>query len=146
MKLNHPNLEDSWLNKCRILFPELDSIAKQYSTYVLYDEIDKDVIRLSKPLKMTDGKSLLFNKYYEINEDSSELCAILNLLFGSSSLLSYIKPFKEKHYHNLFNLLNNEDVYYENYEDYKRPNIDFLVSHNVIKKSENGQFPYPAMI
>lgn len=144
LKLNHPNLEDSWLNKCRILFPELDSIAKQYSTYVLYDEIDKDVIRLSKPLKMTDGKSLLFNKYYEINEDSSELCAILNLLFGSSSLLSYIKPFREKHYHNLFNLLNNEDVYYENYEDYKRPNIDFLVSHNVIKKSENGQLSIPS--
>lgn len=144
LKLNYPNIEDSWLNKCRILFPELDSIAKQYSTYVLYDEIDKDVIRLSKPLKMTDGKSLLFNKYYEINEDSPELCAILNLLFGSSSLLSYIKPFKEKHYHNLFNLLNNEDVYYENYEDYKRPNIDFLVSHNVIEKSENGQLSIPS--
>lgn len=144
LNLNYPNLEDSWLNKCRILFPELDSVVKQYNIYVKYDEIDKDIIRLSKPLKTTDSKSILLNKYYEINEDSSELCAILNLLFGSSSLLSYIKPFKEKHYHNLFNLLNNEEVYYENYKDYKRPNIDFLISHNVIKKSENGQLSIPS--
>lgn len=144
LKLNYPNLEDSWLNKCRILFPELDSVVKQYNTYVLYNEIDKDIIRLSKPLKMTEGKSLLLNKYYEINEDSSELCAILNYLFGSSSLLSYVKPFKKKHYHNLFNLLNSEEVYYENYEDYQRSNIDFLISHNVIKKSESGQLFIPS--
>ena len=138
LKLSFPNLEDSWLNKCRVLFPELDSVVKQYNSYVEYDEIDKDVIRLSKPLKMTEGKSLLLNKYYEINEESSELCIILNSLFSFSTLLSYIKPFKEKHYHNLFNLLNNEKVYYENYEDYQRPNIDFLISHNVIRKSEGG--------
>lgn len=144
LKLNYPNIEDSWLNKCRILFPELDSVVKQYNTYVQYDEIDKDIIRLSKPLKMTEGKSLLLNKYYEINEESSELRVILNSLFDSNTLLSYIKPFKEKHYHNLFNLLNSEEVYYENYEDYKRPNIDFLISHNVIKKSENGQLSIPS--
>lgn len=144
LKLNYPNLEDSWLNKCRILFPELDSVVKQYNTYVLYNEIDKDIIRLSKPLKMTEGKSLLLNKYYEINEDSSELCAILNYLFGSSSLLSNVKPFKKKRYHNLFNLLNSEEVYYENYEDYQRSNIDFLISHNVIKKSKSGQLFIPS--
>lgn len=36
--------------------PELDSVVKQYNTYVQYDEIDKDIVRLSKPLKMTEGK------------------------------------------------------------------------------------------
>ena len=144
LKLNYPNIEDCWLNKCRILFPELDSVVKQYNTYVQYDEIDKDIIRLSKPLKMTEGKSLLLNKYYEINKESSELRTILNNLFGSNTLLSYIKPFKEKHYHNLFDLLKNEEVYYENYEDYKRASIDFLISHNVIKKNENGQLSIPS--
>lgn len=139
LKLNYPNLEDSWLNKCRILFPELDSVVKQYNTYVLYDEIDKDIIRLSKPLKMTEGKSLLLNKYYEINDESSELRAILSNLFGSNTLLSYVKPFKKKHYHNLFDLLNKEEVYYENYEDYQRTNIDSLISHDIIKKSKSGR-------
>jgi len=65
LKLNYPNIEDSWLNKCRILFPELDSVVKQYNTYVQYDEIDKDIIRLSKPLKMTEGKSLLLNNNHK---------------------------------------------------------------------------------
>lgn len=143
LSLNFPNLEDRWLYKCRVLLPELDSVVKQYNTYVQYDEIDKDVIRLSKPLKMTEGKSLLLNKYYEINKNSSELHAILNNLFGSNSLLSYVKPFKKKHYHNLFNLLNHEEVYYANYKAHQRPNIDFLISHNAIKKSESGQLSIP---
>lgn len=143
LKLNFPNPEDNWLNKCRVLFPELDSIVKQYNTYVLYDEIDKDLIRLSKPLKMTDGKSFLVNKYYEINEKSPEIGVILNSIFNSNSLLGYIKPFKEKHYHNLFDLLNKEEVYYENYEEYQKSQIDFLISHNVIEKSESGVLAIP---
>lgn len=143
LKLNYPNFEDSWLNKCRIIFPELDSVVKQYNTYVQYDEIDKDIIRLSKPLKMTEGKSLLLSKYYEINGESSELRTILNNLFSSNTLLSHVTPFKEKHYHNLFDLLNNEEVYYENYKDYQRTNIDFLISHDVIKKSESSRLSIP---
>ena len=35
-------------------------------------------------------------------------------------------------------------MYYENYEDYKRASIDFLISHNVIKKNENGQLSIPS--
>lgn len=143
LKLNYPNFEDSWLNKCRIIFPELDSVVKQYNTYVQYDEIDKDIIRLSMPLKMTEGKSLLLSKYYEINGESSELRTILNNLFSSNTLLTHVTPFKEKHYHNLFDLLNNEEVYYENYKDYQRTNIDFLISHDVIKKSESSRLSIP---
>lgn len=143
LKLNYPNFEDSWLNKCRIIFPELDSVVKQYNTYVQYDEIDKDIIRLSMPLKMTEGKSLLLSKYYEINGESSELRTILNNLFSSNTLLSHVTPFKEKHYHNLFDLLNNEELHYENYKDYQRTNIDFLISHDVIKKSESSRLSIP---
>lgn len=142
LNLNYPNYEDSWLNKCRILFPELDSVIKQYNTFVLYDEIDEDIIRLGKPLKMTDGKSLLSNKYYEINEKSSEFCVILNKIFNSNNLLSYIDPFKEKHYHHLFDFLNNEEVYYEFYEKRKRTDIDFLISHNIIKNIKTDDYLY----
>ncbi|MCM1440947.1 MAG: hypothetical protein NC115_07705 [Bacteroidales bacterium] len=138
LKLNYPNLEDNWLNKCRVLLPELDSIVKQYDIYVKYDEIDPDIIRLGKPLKMTDSKSLLLNKYCEVNEKSSEIRTVLNNLFGSGSLLSYIKPFNKMHYHNLFDLLDREDVYYDNYEKYQKPGIDFLISHGIIKKSADG--------
>lgn len=143
LNLNYPNIKDSWLNKCRVLFPELDSVIKQYNTYVLYDKIDTDLIRLEKPLKMTEGKSLLINKYYEINEESSEIHIILNYIFGSNTLLYYVKPFKEKHYHNLFDLLNNEEVYYEFYEEYQKTSINFLLSHDIIKKSEDGKLSMP---
>lgn len=37
-----------------------------------------------------------------------------------------------------------EEVYYENYENYKRPSIDSLISHNIIKKGGNRQLSIPS--
>jgi len=52
LSLNFPNQTDNYLSKCRVLFPELDSIVKQYETFVLYDDISSDIIKFSKPIKI----------------------------------------------------------------------------------------------
>ena len=96
--LNFPNVTDSWLNKCRVLLPELDSVVKQYNTYVEYDEVDIDIIKYSKPLKVTEGKSLLVNKYFEINIDNIDISRVLHNMFASGAMLNYVEPYKDKHY------------------------------------------------
>lgn len=137
--LNFPNVTDSWLNKCRVLLPELDSIVKQYNTYVEYDKVDIDIIKYSKPLKVTEGKSLLVNKYFEINKDNIDISRVLHNMFASGAMLDYVEPYKNKHYHSLYNLLSNENtVSYNNYEDYQKQEIDFLVNQNILKKDDNG--------
>lgn len=137
--LNFPNVTDSWLNKCRVLLPELDSVVKQYNTYVEYDEVDIDIIKYSKPLKVTEGKSLLTNKYFEINKDNIDISRVLYNMFASGAMLNYVEPYKDKHYHCLYDLLSNENsVSYNNYEDDQKHEIDFLVNQNILKKDDNG--------
>lgn len=139
MSINFPLEEDSALNKCRVLCPELDAVVKQYNIFVEEDEIDKDLIRLSKPLKVEEGKSLLANKYYEIAEDNEDIKNVFRLLFGSGSLLHFVAPFKNKHYHSLIELLENEkNVLYSNYEDYQKPFLDALVKQGIIGISADG--------
>ena len=134
LSINIPRADDSVLNKCRVICPELDSIVKQYSTFVDEDEIDNDLIRLSKPLKVEEGKSLLINKYYEVAENNDEIKGVLFGLFGSNcSLLSYVDPFKDKNYKSLIELLEKErDVLYSNYADFQKPHLDFLIQQGVI--------------
>ena len=137
--LNFPNVTDSWLNKCRVLLPELDSVVKQYNTYVEYDEVDIDIIKYSKPLKVTEGKSLLVNKYFEINKDNIDISRVLHNMFASDAMLDYVEPYKDKHYRSLYDLLSNENaVSYNNYEDYQKHEIDFLINQNILKKDDNG--------
>lgn len=137
LPLNFPQKDDSWLNKCRILFPELDAIVKQYNTYVQYDAIDPDVIRLSKPCNMAEGKSLLTNKYCEVPDGQSEIHRILWYMFAPGALLEYVEPFKGKHYGCLFELLLHEQVRYDIYDGRKRQNINYLIEHGIVKKADD---------
>lgn len=141
MPVNFPLEEDSALNKCRVLCPELDAIVKQYYIFVEEDEINKDLIRLSKPLKVEEGKSLLTNKYYEIAVDNEDIRNVLRLLFGSgNALLHFVAPFKNKHYHSLIELLENEkNVLYSNYKNYQKPCLDALVKQGIIGIDADGR-------
>ena len=140
LPINLPANDDSTLNKCRVMCPELDSIVKQYSTFVAEDEIDEDYIRLSKPLKVEEGKSLLTNKYYQIVEENRDIWSVLWGLFGSgNSLLSHVKPFEKKNYHSLIDLLEHEEnVLYANYQPYQKPHLDFLIQQQLIGVNNDG--------
>lgn len=138
--LNLPLPNDSFLNKCRILCPELDAIVKQYTTFVEYDEIDEELIRLSYPLKIEEGRSMLTNKYYEINTDNKDVNLALGGLFASGNyILHHVEPFKGKHYHSLVELLENEDsVSYSNYSERQKELLDILIQQELIGINSQG--------
>ena len=140
LAINLPNDDDSALNKCLIICPVLDSIVKQYNAFVEEGEIDKELIRLSKPLKVEEAKSLLINKYFEIAEDNDDIKSVLYGLFGAgNSLLAYVEPFKNKNYRSLIDLLTNEEkVLYSNYQSFQKPHLDFLIKQGVIGINADG--------
>lgn len=140
LPINFPMQNDSSLNKCRVLCPELDAIVKQYNTFVEEDEINQDLIRLSKPIKVEEGKSLLVNKYYEINIENEDIDIILRGLFRSgNSLLHFVKPFKDNHYHSFIELLEHEsEVLYSNYDEFQKPHLNFLIEQKLIGINESG--------
>lgn len=135
-----PREDYSALDKCRVLCPELDNVVKQYNVFVEYDDIDKDLIRLSGPVKVEEGISLFTNKYYELVDGNNELGFILWDLFGTSnSLLSYVEPYKEKNYHSFADLLENElDVHYSNYQDWQKPHVNRLIDNSIISVDTDG--------
>lgn len=139
--LNLPLPNDSFLNKCRILCPELDAVVKQYTTFVEYDEIDEELIRLSHPLKIEEGKSLLVNKYYEINTDNTDVNQAISGLFASGNyILHHVEPFKGKHYHSLVDLLEHEDsVSYSNYSERQKKFLDILIQQELIGINSQGR-------
>lgn len=139
LDINLPKADDSALNKCLIICPVLDAIVKQYNAFVKEGEIDKELIRLSKPLKVEEGKSLLANKYVEI-ADNNEIKRILwGLLGHGNGMLEYVEPFKNKHYSSLVELLENEtNVMYSKYHNYQKPHLDFLINQGVIGVNANG--------
>lgn len=134
LPINLPSVDDSALSRCRVLCPELDAVVHQYSAFVEEDEIDKDLISLSKPLKVEEGRSLLSNKYYEIAEGNNDIQSVLWGILGSgNSILSHVDPFKDKSYHTLLELLENEtNVLYSNYAEFQKPHLDFLIQQGVI--------------
>ena len=140
LPISLPSNDDSTLIKFRLFCPELDAVVKQYNTFVVEDEIDKDLIRLSKPLKVEEGKRLLINKYYEIADGNNEIRSVLWGFLGSgNSLLSHVEPFKDKHYHSLAELLEKEnDVQYSNYANFQKPHLDFLIEQNIIGVNSDG--------
>lgn len=140
LTISFPRDDFSAIEKCRVLYPDLDDVVKQYYSFVEYDDIDRDLIRLSSPVKVENGVSLFEYKYYEIENGNNELGFVLWDLFGASnSLLSYVEPFKEKNYHSFVDLLQNEDkVLYNNYQDFQKPNIDRLIDKSIISVDDDG--------
>ncbi len=140
LPINFPHQDDSTLNKCRVLCPELDAVVKQYDTFVKEDEIDPDLIRLLKPLKVEDGKSLLVNKYYEVAEENDDIQRVLWHFLGSgNALLAHVDPFKNKKYRSLAELLENEsNVQYANYKNFQKPHLDFLIQQGLIGVNDKG--------
>lgn len=140
LKINLPKADNSALDKCLIICPLLDAIVKQYNAFGKEGEIDKDIIRLSKPLKVEECKSLLPNKYFEIANDNNEIMSVLGGLFGAgNSLLAHVDPFKDKNYHSLIDLLENEtNVLYSNYHAFQKPYLDFLIKQGVIGVNADG--------
>lgn len=142
LQIRLPKSGDGWLEKCRIIFPELDNIARQYDTYVDEDEIDSEYLSMLPPMKMTESKSLLANKYYEANEKNPIVGKILFNIFASGSLLYHVEPHKDKHYHSLANMIAHENVFYNKYEEYQKRELDFLIENRILKVDESGIVRY----
>jgi hypothetical protein len=61
-----------------------------------------------------------------------------NLFFSDQTLLDYVEPFKEEKYHTFFDLLVNEQVIFSNYEEYQKPQLNYLIDRNFIEISSDG--------
>ena len=123
----------SYFERVRLLAPEFESVLKQFKLFVEEGTIDFELLQISSnPTSIKDIPSLNQNKYIYFNEDNQEAVGCANLFFSDQTLLAYVEPFKEKHYHTFFDLLANEQVKYSSYEEHQKPRIDYLIDKGYI--------------
>lgn len=128
----------SYYEKVRLLAPEFESVLKQFKLFVEDGSIDFELLQISSnPTSIKDIPSLNQNKYIYFNEDNQEAVACANLFFSDQTLLAYVEPFKEEHYHTFFDLLANEQVKYSSYEEHQKPRIDYLIDKGFINIDGN---------
>lgn len=134
-----PTPASSFLEKIRVIAPEFESILKQYKLFVEDGNIDFELLQISsKPLKIKDIPSLNENKYIYLNEKNTEIVNCAYIFFSSQSMLTYIEPFREKEYGCFFNLLANEDVKYDDYQEFQKYSINHLIDQRFIKVDDKG--------
>ena len=86
---NSSTTNTTFIEKCRNLCSEIDSILKQYQLYYENNDIDRDLLEInSKPLLFSQLESYDKNKYAYIVD--TEYINSMNLLFSDQSYLNLI--------------------------------------------------------
>lgn len=139
----------SYFEKVRLLAPEFESALKQFKLFVEEGSIDFELLQISSaPSAIKDIPSLNQNKYIYFNEDNKEMLGCSNLFFSDQTSLAYVEPFKEKKHPTFFDLLENEEIKFSNYEDYQKPQLNYLIDKGLIFIDDNDfiQIVNPARV
>ena len=140
-ELSLPDPSVDWVSKCRIIAPEIDAVAKRYNLFAKRGSVDDDLLQISSDTVRVSGTTSCNHiKYYTIKGQPGELYRLFHLLFSDQSMLSFVEPFKDKHYGSFFQMLAEQDgkIPYDNYAQYQRSDIDYLVEEGYLSKNEDG--------
>ena len=125
---NNPN---SYFEKCKDLVTIFDEIKKQYYFWVKYNKLEKKHLDLhTKPMGF-DSIPSKNNEHYYYNK-SINIDKEIKMLFDDQSHLFYIEKFKSK-YNSLYALLLNEKVSLDDFYDYQKESIEYLIQHDTLK-------------
>lgn len=128
-----PSATNLHFEKVKLLATEFESVLKQFKLFVEDNNIDFELLQISsEPSSIEDIPSLSKNKYIYFNENNKEMLCCLNLFFSDQAFLTYVEPFKEKHYRNFFELLVNEQIYFNNYKEHQKPQLNYLIDKGFI--------------
>ena len=140
--LSLPDPSADWVSKCRIIAPEIDAVAKRYNLFAKRGSVDDDLLQISSDTVRVSGTTSCNHiKYYTIKGQPGELYRLFHLLFSDQSMLSFVEPFKDKHYGSFFQMLAEQDgkIPYDNYAQYQLRDIDYLIGEGYLSKNEDGK-------
>ena len=141
--INLPSPASSYLEKCRVIAPEIEAVLKRYNLLVEDGTIDNELLAMSSiPLSFSSCKSFCENKYvYPNSEDFSRVC---HLLFSDQCMLHYL-PNEEKSFKSFYDLLKERNVSIVDYPEYLRPSLEWLARQGLIKIGTAGRIDVPDM-
>lgn len=122
-----------YLERCKHVFSEMDSVIKQFKLYAENGVIDQDLLSItSESPKYKDIPSQVTGKY-AYTTDSPEIFAVMHYLFSDQSGLTYIDDkLKDEDF---VSLLTNHEVKYSDFHDHQKHSLDELVKWGILKKT-----------
>lgn len=138
--VNMPSKGSTYLEKCRTICSEFESILKQYNVLVTSGAVNHSLIEISsKPMDYISINSYMPDKYIYLNEDNTSCQNTLHWLFSDQTMLTYIpsREFDEK-YDCLYELLFHETINILDYQDYQQKIIEMLINEKIVKKDDMG--------
>ena len=119
----------TYLEKVRILCSEMDSLLKQFNSYVNYNTINRELIEISlNSVPLDKIPSFLSNKYGYISDP--ELIGISNLLYSNQSIINHNST--ETKQDNFDKLLTHKKLKISDFSNYQIENLIYLKCKNII--------------
>lgn len=132
---DNPNFE-----KCKSIFPTVESIIKKYRFYLEDGYIDEELVQMeSKPLPFSECPSMTKDRYIYVAADNDEARIAKNIMFSDQSKITYFPSHGDSQYNTLIERLNVDKLYLDDIEDYQKSSLDWLVEHDFVKVNDDNE-------
>ena len=136
---NSSSTNTTFIEKCRNLCSEIDSILKQYQLYYENNDIDRDLLEInSKPLLFSQLESYDKNKYAYIVD--TEYINSMNLLFSDQSYLNLITKLLDTNKTFISEIINPTiDLFLNDFDESQKKLIKKLQQQQLIMLNQQNQ-------
>ncbi|MDM8102782.1 hypothetical protein [Oceanobacillus oncorhynchi] len=132
---DNPNFE-----KCKSIFPTVESIVKKYKFYLEDGFIDEELVQMeSRPLQFSDCPSMTKDRYVYIAPDNDEARIVKNIMFSDQSDITYFPNLGDNQYDTLIERLGTDKLYLDDIEGYQKTSLDWLIEHYYVKVNEDNE-------
>lgn len=133
--IDNPNFE-----KCKSIFPTIESIIKKYKFYLEDGYIDEELVQMeSKPLLFSECPSMTNNRYVYIAPNNDEARILRNIMFSDQSNLTYFPNYGDSQYNTLIERLDTDKLYLYDIEDYQKSSLDWLVENDYVTVNDDNE-------
>lgn len=135
--ISMPSKDSTFFEKCKSVLPEIDHILKEYKYYVEDGQVDPELVSISSEhMFFKDIPSKVKDKYvYLKNSDYNNL--IDYYFFSDQCMLAYLENLDNK-YDNFFKLIVKEDIKYNDFPEYDKKDLDWLIKEKLIFENDKG--------
>ena len=126
-----PLHESSYLEKIRTVTPDFEFLLKQYKLLIDEKSIDLELLRISSsPIRISEIYSNKTKKY--LYSKNNLITKLKYIFFNDQSYVLSKKQF-DNNYNCLYDIITNEKIKYEYFENYQQNTIQSLINDGYLK-------------
>ena len=137
---NKPSEGISYLEMCRDMVIEIDSILKQFILYCKHGEIDKELFSLyTEHMLVSNVPSLYKDKYIYPKGDSFKKASYI--LFSDQALVHFIEE-KTEQFSTLYETITSVELNINELQQWQKEPIALLAQEDILSATESGKIIY----